>query len=155
MPEGPNPYAAPKSDAGLGPAFSSRRVGWKVYALVIAAVQLVGFVFDLRRISVAEMLDDLVTLVGMVGLIGYAFRHRFAGRRLWMLWAVLFPVSNAIIGVWVYPRGGSGGPIEYFAAMLLFLPQYLAVMYYAYRSPDIWRADATVSLGAKRQTDRD
>jgi len=40
----------------------------------------------------------------MVGLLGYAFRKRIGGQRIWMLWAVLFPVSNAIIGLWVYPH---------------------------------------------------
>jgi hypothetical protein len=55
-----------------------------------------------------------------------------------MLWAVLFPVSNAMIGFWVYPHIGTGGHTEYLAAMLLFFPQYLAVFRYGYRSPDIW-----------------
>jgi hypothetical protein len=124
MTEVPNPYAAPKSDVGLFPASPSRRAGWKVYALAVAALQILGFFFDLRKIHVAEILDDLVTIVGMVGLFGYAFRRPIGRRRIWMLWAVLFPVSNAMIGVWVYPHTGTGGHIGYFLAMLLFAPQY-------------------------------
>jgi hypothetical protein len=59
----------------LIPAATSRRGGWKVYALAIAVLQIFGFFIDLRKINVAEVLDDLVTIVGMVGLLGYAF-HR-------------------------------------------------------------------------------
>ena len=143
----PNPYAAPKSDIGLIPASTSRRVRWKVYAFAIAVLQIIGFIFDLRKFNVAEVLDDLVTMVGMVGLLGYAFRWRIWGRRIWMLWAVLFPVSNAVIGLWVYPHTGTGGHIGYFAAMLLFFPQYLAVFRYGYRSPEIWRGDTGSGAG--------
>lgn len=147
MTEAPNPYAAPKSDIGSIPASTSSRVGWRMYALAIAVLQIIGFLFDLRKINVAEVLDDLVTIVGMVGLLGYAFRRHIWGRRIWMLWAVLFPVSNAMIGLWVYPHTGTGGHIGYFAAMLLFLPQYLAVFHYGYRSPEIWRGAAGSGAG--------
>jgi hypothetical protein len=147
MTEAPNPYAAPKSDLGPIPGSTSRRVGWKVYALAIAVLQLIGFWFDLQKINVAEVLDDLVTMVGMVGLLGYAFRWHIGGRRIWMLWAILLPVSNAAIGLWVYPHTGTGSRIGYFAAMLLFFPQYLAVFRYGYRSSEIWR-EATGSDGA-------
>jgi hypothetical protein len=142
MTEAPNPYAAPKSDIELIPASPSRRVGWRVYALAIAGLQIIGFMVDLRKINLAEVLDDLVTMVGMVGLLGYAFRRHIGGRRIWMLWAVLFPVSNAVIGLWIYPHTGTGGHLGYFAAMLLFFPQYLAVFRYGYRSPEIWRGAA-------------
>jgi len=144
MTEAPNPYAAPTSDIGLIPSSTSRRVGWKVYALAIAVLQIVGFIFDLRKINVAEVLDDLVTIVGMVGLLGYAFRRPVLGQRIWMFWAVLFPVSNAVIGLWVYPHTGTGGHLGYFAAMLLFFPQYLAVFRYGYRSSEIWSGAALV-----------
>jgi hypothetical protein len=142
MTEAPNPYAAPKSDIELIPASPSRRVGWRVYALAIAGLQIIGFMVDLRKINLAEVLDDLVTMVGMIGLLGYAFRRRIGGRRIWMLWAVLFPVSNAVIGLWIYPHTGTGGHLGYFVAMLLFFPQYLAVFRYGYRSPEIWRGAA-------------
>ena len=147
MKKAPNPYTAPKSDLAPHPSNTSRRVGWKVYALAIAVLQVIGFLFDLRKINIAEVLDDLVTIVGMVGLIGYAFRRHIGGRRIWMLWAVLFPVSNAMIGLWVYPHTGTGGHVGYFTAMLLFFPQYLAVYRYAYRSPEIWRGAAASGAG--------
>jgi hypothetical protein len=138
MTEAPNPFAPPTSDIDLDSQAPSRRIGWKVYATAVAVVQIIGFFLDLRKINVAEILDDLVTIVGMVGLLGYAYRRAFWRRQVWMLWAVLFPVSNAVIGVWVYPHTGSGDYLGYFAAMLLFFPQYTAVVLYAYRSPDIW-----------------
>ena len=135
--EAPTPYAAPTSAST--PASSSRRGGWKVYALAIAVLQIIGFFIDLRKSNGAEILDDLVTIIGIVGLLGYAFRRPVGIRRIWRLWAVVFPTSNAVIGLWVYPHTGTGGHIGYFAAMLSLFPQYLAVFLYGYHSPDIWR----------------
>lgn len=104
----------------------------------MATVQVVGLVLDLRKLHVAEVLDDVVTVVGMVALLGYAFGRAVGKRRFWMISAVLFPLSNAAVGVWVYPRNATGTRIDYFAAMLLFLPQYLGVALYAYRSHALW-----------------
>jgi hypothetical protein len=105
----------------------------------VVVIQLVGLGFDLRKINVTEVLDDFVTVVAMLGLVGYAFRRAFLRQQMWMLWAVLFPLSNAAIGMWVYPQqNGTGARIGYFVAMLLLSPQYWAVFHYAYRSPELW-----------------
>jgi hypothetical protein len=140
MLEESNPYSAPKSDIGLVEASPSRRIGWKAYAYGMAVIQIVGFFLDLKKIYPEEILDDLVTTIGMIGLFGYAYRRPFWRRKIWMLWAVLFPVSNVVVGVW----GGAGhnGPyarIGNFGAMLFLSPQYLAVIRYAYRSRELWR----------------
>jgi hypothetical protein len=106
----------------------------------VAAIQVVGFFFDLQKLNVAEVLDDVVTAVAMIGLLGFAYRRAFGGRRIWKVWAVLFPLSNAAIGVWVYPKQNSTGAwVGYFVAMLLLSPQYWAVIRYAYRSDALWR----------------
>lgn len=136
MPQSDNPYVPPKSDIRSG---ASRPIGWKIYACAVAAVQLLGFIVDLHKVNLVELLDDGITAVAMVGLIGYAFRRRFLRRRFWMAWAILFPLSNAAVGMWIYPRQNTGTRMGYFAAMLLFLPQYWAVLRYAYRSRESWQ----------------
>ena len=139
MPGEPNPYEAPRADIGLGTDALPRRTGWKLYAWAVVVIQLVGLGFDLQRITVTAVLDDFVTVVAMLGLLGYAYRRAFWGQQIWMLWAVLFPMSNAAIGMWVYPQqNGTGARIGYFVAMLLLSPQYWAVIRYAYRSPEVW-----------------
>jgi hypothetical protein len=148
MTEGPNPYAAPRADIAPAPASPSRRTGWKVYAFGVVALQLVGLFFALRKISVAEALDYAVTAVGIIGLFGYAYRRPFWGRRIWMLWGALFPVWDIVMGAWVYPRqNGTGVHMIYFLAMLLFLPQYLAVIRYGYSSRELWSEAGRRSAG--------
>jgi len=142
MTEPRDPYTAAQPKIGPTTGSTSGRVGWKVYGLGVVIFQIIGLVYDLRTPQLMEVMDDLVTMVGMVGLLGYVFQKRVGWRSLWRLWAVLFPVSNALIGLWVYPRVGTGGYLGYFAAMLLFFPQYLAVFRYGYRSPEIWRGMA-------------
>ncbi len=54
--------------------------------------------------------------------------------------SVLIPLWDVVMGVWIYPRqSGSGVEIAYFLAMLLFVPQYLALVRYAYTSRELWQ----------------
>jgi hypothetical protein len=114
----------------------------------MAFIQIVGFFFDLKKIYPEEILDDLVTAIGMIGLFGYAYRRPLWRRRIWMFWAVLFPVSNIVVGVW----GGAGhnGPYAHgghFGATLFLSPQYLGVIRYAYRSTVLWSQHAARDAG--------
>jgi len=139
-----NPFAPPRSDTTLVPTPPSRRIAWKVYAFAVAAVQLVGLLFALPKMGVAEALDYGVTTVALTGLFGYAFRRPVVGplfgRRIWMVLSVFIPLWDVAMGAWIYPRqSGTGVEMEYFVAMLLFLPQYLALVRYAYSSRELWR----------------
>ena len=139
MSKGLDPYAAPRSDSAPDPTSPSLRTGWKVYAVVVAVVQMVGLFFAWPKIGVTEGLDYAVTAVGTIGLFGYAYRRPLMGRQIWMLWGVLFPVWDVVMGAWVYPRKtGTGIQMEYFLAMLLFLPQYIALIRYGYSSRELW-----------------
>ena len=107
----------------------------------MATVQLVGLLFALSKMGISEALDYGVTAVGLMGLFGYAFRRPWLGRRSWMVLSVLIPLWDVAMGVWIYPRqSGTGVELEYFVAMLLFLPQYLALVRYAYRSAELWNS---------------
>ncbi len=139
MPEELNPYAPPKADIEQALTSPSQRIGWKVYAYIVVVLQILGIFSHLRRGNLAEMLDDCVTIVGLMALFGYAYRRPIWKRRIWMLWAVLFPVSNGMIGLWVYPRAEIAGPIRYFITLIAFSPQYLAVIRYAYTSREVWK----------------
>ena len=71
----------------------------------------------------------------------YEVKRRIARRALWRVWSILFPLWDVFMGAWLYPRQ-SGGAIEwgYFVAMLLFVPEYLGLLRYAFGSPELWRA---------------
>jgi len=139
MPEDPNPYQAPRSDAEQFPSSGSGRTGWKVYACGVGVIQIVGLFFALPKSGITEGLDYAVTAVGMLGLFGYAFRRRCLRRRIWTFWCVFFPLWDGVMGAWVYPKQtGTDFQKGYFLAMLLFLPQYLALIRYAFSSGELW-----------------
>lgn len=140
MAEDANPYEEPRTRE-QPPAPASRRFVWKVYAFAVAALQVVAMVLELPRLTVTDGLDYLITLVGTVGLFGFAYRRRIARPALWRVWSILFPLWDVFMGAWLYPRQ-FGGAIQsgYFLAMLLFVPEYLGLLRYAFGSPELWRA---------------
>jgi hypothetical protein len=95
-----------------------------------------------------EILDYLVSAIGLIGLFGFAYRRRIWRRRIWMLWGVLLPVWSIVMGLWVYPRqNGTGVQMMYFLVLPLAVPQYLALIRYGYRSPELWSDDSGRSAG--------
>jgi len=141
MPNEPNPYAAPTADTN--PAEQpSKRTGWKLYALAVLVLQPVGLITGLSKIDTMTAIAFGMTAIGVLGLLGFAFRRRLLTRGIWMAWSILLPLWDTMMGIWVYPRQAAqpqpGWTTAYFMAMALFLPEYLALIWYAYRSPEIW-----------------
>jgi hypothetical protein len=138
MSDDANPYQPPHT-LEQPPAVPARRFVWKVYAFAAAAVQLVAMVLELPRLTPTDAVDYAITLIGTVGLFGFAYRRRVLGLPLWRVWSILFPLWDIFMGAWLYPRQ-NGGVIQsgYFVAMLLFLPEYFALLRYAYGSPELW-----------------
>lgn len=143
MPDHTNPYEAPRTREQPSRP-ESRRFVWKVYAFAAAAVQAVAMVLEFPRLTATDGVDYVITLVGTVGLFGFAYRRRMLWLPLWKVWSVLFPLWDLLMGAWIYPRQ-NGGVIQsgYFVAMLLFLPEYLALLRYAYGSPELWHRRPT------------
>jgi hypothetical protein len=111
-------------------------------------LQVLGLLSILRKMGVAEALDCAVSVVGSIGLFGYAYRRPLWGRRIWMVWGPLLPVWGVVMVGWVYPRqNGTGMHISYFLMILPFLPWYWAVVRYGYRSRELWIEAARRSAG--------
>src|SRR6476620_6212713 len=126
MPEGFNPYAAPRADLDPVPA-QSKRIGWKIYAWTLAVVLSGSLVFTVPAIRIADVFDYAVSVVGVVGLFGFAYRRPLLRRQVWALWSLLLPVWDVAMGVWVYPRSpGTSGRVGYFVVLIAFIPEYLA-----------------------------
>ena len=147
MLEGMNPYAAPRVDTNPVPVSPSGRTGWKVYTYGLATLHVVGLFFTPPRIHLSHALDAIVTLVGMLGLFGFAYRRYFLGRRIWMIWSLLLPLWDVMMGAWVYPRQAAtaveGVQLVYCFVLLFCLPQYLALIRYAFLSREFWHKGAS------------
>jgi hypothetical protein len=152
MPEPPNPYQAPRAALGPEQVPPSRRTGWKVYAYAVVALQLFGLYYGLAEIDAIRALDYSVTVVGVVGLFGFAYRRPILERWFWRPWSLLNPAWDFAMGAWVYPRENPQFAREtamvYFVLMLLFVPEYVALIRYGYFSPELWSKAAEKDTGS-------
>jgi hypothetical protein len=138
----PNPYAAPGSNTSVDVTAPSSRTVWKIYALALVTLQVVGLVMGPPKMDATRALDYCMSVFGIVGLFGYAYRRRVLTRKFWMLWGIFLPLWDLMMGVWVYPSQQSGPQREtvaaYLVLMVFVIPDYVALLRYGYRSPDIW-----------------
>ena len=148
----PNPHKAPDSDTNAGKIPPGRRTGWKAYAYAVLALQLFGLYYALPQLDGVRALDYAVTVVGMVGLFAFAYRRPILERWFWRPWSLLNPAWDFVMGAWVYPKQephfARESVLVYFALMLLFVPEYVALIRYGYFSPDVWAKTAEKDTGA-------
>lgn len=89
-----------------------------------------------------HLLDLTITLAGLAGLWGYAFRKRLLSASFWRVQSLLFPIWEIVMN-FVFSRvpAGRAGYVEVLTLMSFFVPEYWALWKYGYRSPDIWSTD--------------
>jgi hypothetical protein len=144
MPEELNPFAAPRTDLSAPePASRPRRTGWKIYAAFVAILNLVGIVANLSdgflKVRPEAIVDSLVSIVGTIGLFGYAYHRAIFRRRLWTIWIVVFPLFDVVMRAVVYTRqNGHVSRTSLVLGMMMVLPHYQALFRYAHRSPELW-----------------
>jgi hypothetical protein len=151
MPDHPNPFEPPRSDPNPVAGPPSRRTVWRIYAFSVLGLQLAGLSVELPRLDAIRALDYTATVVGLVGLFAFAFRRKLLGLWFWRPWCVFMPAWDAAMGAWVYPsQEGRFVPEQitaYFILMLLFVPEYVALVRYAYFETDLWPGSATPGPG--------
>lgn len=137
----------PYAPLGIGDpvAKQSRRLGWKVYAFLLAGSFFVGYIYLLVADFQAFVVPDCVMSgIGLVGLFGYAFHRKLLYARLWIICATVLPVWD-LASNFVYEISPTGTVF----AMAVLLPKYVALWRYSH-STEIWVAEATEP--AKRET---
>jgi hypothetical protein len=107
---------------------------WKFYfwlfSIVIAAswIQL-GFV----KLTAHDIIDIPVTVLGLVGLFGFAYRRRIGFAVIWRV------LSVAVLAWDIYYNLQAGRTLTPFASVLLITaPCYVALVLYGYRSRSLW-----------------
>jgi hypothetical protein len=96
-----------------------------------------------------DLLDLGITLVGAVGLFGYAYSRCIGGPALWKAW---FPVQllwdlsysfllvpSGVAGQIPLPEGETISAVDSALGLLVASPLYAALYLYGYRSSTLWR----------------
>ena len=119
---------------------------WRIFAIgaVVWVVGTLGiYVSDPSVVSVASIVDVLLSAFFLCGLLGYAFQRRFFTRELWRLAVPLAPVWDVVYPVFLLPAPSPKASIGtatvvgvLFVIVAVF--KYLALFRYAFRSPLIW-----------------
>lgn len=109
---------------------------WRVYAwallllLVVTWFGLIGA--DIRAI---DLIDIPVSIVGLIGVFGFAYRTPVFRALVWRTWFVLQPVWDI-----AYNLVGGDGDVKRAAIVIaIAAPGYVALFLYAYRSRALWR----------------
>lgn len=112
----------------------TRRLGWKIYAFLLSGLLLLSYAYlaatDFRVFVVPDM---AVSVVGLVGLFGYAFHRKLLHARLWVVWSLFLPVWD-LISNFVYEVSLASTVI----AMATHIPEYVALWRYGRDSSEIW-----------------
>jgi len=151
-----NPYAPPDAELGTGgPEPPPLRIGWKIFFFALAGLTLLSVplvYFSTMQIQLADAAGFASGLVTLAGLYGFAFHRALGARRFWAVWLPLLVAWDAIFQFALVPAGlAEHDPSEapygtaelvfvYSMVYLLYLPIYIALYRYAYRSPELWRA---------------
>jgi hypothetical protein len=131
------------------------RAGWKVYAWLLAVVQVCAYTVGFASIKLtpsetALSLTDLaVNVIGMVGLFGFAYQRPIGSARIWRLafsalvaWHLVCVASSAFGGRQQLQALDATLGIAAIAALavVLFGPAYMALFRYGYRESGLWLA---------------
>jgi hypothetical protein len=119
-------------------------MGWKVYfwLLTLSLAALYGFTFYSTTVPVFCYFDVPISVVGLVGLFGFAHHKRIAHAMYWrmwffglLLWDTLF---NLVLSGWVRME-----PVDMLGSIIIYgllVPEYVALYLYGFRSKPIWQA---------------
>jgi hypothetical protein len=96
-----NLYQSPESNIKTDKSNPDRRIGWKMFFLIMLILELLGFYFIYESI-----LDETVKTVDIVALFvypfmvlalfGYAFKKAFFHQ---LVWKIFFPIS-LVVDLW-------------------------------------------------------
>ena len=107
---------------------------WKIYS---ACWLLLYLTHAHRPGSAAAWGSVVISALGFVALLGYAFRRGLFHRRLWQIvfWALV------AWNVYEHVSRKQDSFLVQIVAFFLVLPAYVGVFRYAYSSPQLWSRD--------------
>lgn len=114
---------------------------WKIYAILLLVVVLLGMtaaVTGEEPLTKWELSDMPISIIGLIGVVAFAFKKAIFRPRFWKNWLVLSILWGFLFWMFssrdIFEYGIATGII----ASILALPAYLALFLYGYRSKEIW-----------------
>ncbi|MFW6357237.1 MAG: hypothetical protein ACOC0K_00750 [bacterium] len=120
-------------------------MGFQIYFWVFTLLMFVSYA-DLfgSNPRLYDVLDFPVSLAALTGLYGYAYRKRIGEQRIWQLFFLFLIGWDLFYASISLPPAGQS-PMEYnitlFLACLMIAPVYMALFFYAFRSPELWGSE--------------
>jgi magnesium-transporting ATPase (P-type) len=144
-----NPYDPPTSDIKVNEVIPDRRIGWKLFFLLMLILELFSFytVYE-SYLNDNVLTSDLVGLFNypfmLLGVFGYAFKKAFFHQ---YIWKIFFPIS-LLVDLWILFNTFKESPIISDTTMTLLIVviiiapimilEYLVLYRYAFTNKVPW-----------------
>lgn len=138
---------------------SLTKVLWRLYFAIIALslIALISFYafFEIEEPGVVDIVDIIFMFITLLGLYGFIYKHKILIKELWRLWLpfiVLWDIYLSAHGYIEEPIDISPSNIIWaaFAYVLLFVPGYVGLYIYGYRSAALWSNSSNTALKRDR-----
>lgn len=128
-------------------------MGWKIYFIALLVLSIGAY---FAAFSDYDYIDIPLNIISMIGLFGYAFKRCYFFRGFWKYWlfVIIFwdslHVFLSIKYSWLNDRETIELAGQYFnvaiiigaaIGLAIFLPGFIALYLYGYRSRDLWDRD--------------
>ncbi|MEL0584430.1 MAG: hypothetical protein AAES65_06055 [Candidatus Thiodiazotropha sp. (ex. Lucinoma kazani)] len=135
------------------------KVLWRLYFAIIALsfVALISFYafFEIEELGVADIVDIIFMFVTLLGLYGFICRRKIIIKELWRLWLpfiVLWDIYLSAYGYIEEPIDLTSSNLVWAACayVFLFVPGYVGLYIYGYRSAVLWSNSSNTVLKRDR-----
>jgi hypothetical protein len=115
---------------------------WKIYFWVLTVLLVVLYVLTLSSSDVAVYyyLDVPVSVLGLVGLYGYAFKKRLVHANFWKVWFIIVVLWDIFFNL-VLPARALIEMQDIIVLVIcgaIIIPEYVALYLYGFRSRALW-----------------
>lgn len=142
-----NPFEPPRSDIRVDESAGDRRLGWKIFFLVMFLLNIFGYyvTFSEAEYQIQDILELFVYAFALLALFGYAFKKAFFQQ---VVWKAFLPISlvtdiSSLFSDFDDVLSDTGGAIAIVSMLVIVVPilllQYLILYRYGYTDREPWR----------------
>ncbi len=143
-----NPYQTPESDLATNVVQMPKTIWWKVFfffMVIFSMLAIAGIaMMEEMTISIFEVVDLAISLIGMVGLFGLAFNRAIGKQIFWKYFFYVNALSGIILSI-IFPLAGielygvaQGSGFEFAPGVAIGAIFIWASYLYGFKRPQIW-----------------